>query len=328
MPLQRARTLVRWFVQPLSGPERSFWRVVTSCLLAAVTLWLLNALNKTYTTRISYPLRWTYDADHFIPVRPLDEAVAVQVTGRGWKLLRNTLGLEVRPAEVVVRRLPISRSLPASALRPALIGTMEGLQLNAILTDTLYFEFDRLTERRLQLRLSPASDGSALPFAARFVPESVTFRGPATTLNALPNPYPVHLPQAPAGSTEGSIIVPIGGPALVQTDVEQVRVKLQPRPLLTRTLPVVPEPRNFPANRRFWLRPAAVPVQVEFFAEDSALLGPGQVRVLLDYRQLHLPDSTLQPVLMPLPARVRGARILTPTVRFSTAEALPPADSL
>ncbi|KAA9331292.1 hypothetical protein F0P96_13650 [Hymenobacter busanensis] len=323
MPLQRARTLVRWFVRPLSEPERSFWRVVTSCLLAAVTLWLLNALNKTYTTRISYPVQWSYDASRYIPVRPLEQGVAVQVTGRGWKLLRNALGFDVRPAEVLVRRLPISRSLPGTALRPVLISTMEGLQLNAILTDTLYFEFDRLAERRLPLRLSPAADGSALAFAARFAPESITFRGPATTLNALPSPYPVHLPQAPAGSSDGSIIVPIGGPALVETDVAQVKVKLQPRPLLTRVVRVKPELRNFPAGLAFRLKPATVPVQVQYFPEDSSRLALAEVRVLVDFRQLHQSDSMLQPVLMPLPATVRGAQVLAPRVRLVAAPTPP-----
>ncbi|GAA4390021.1 hypothetical protein [Hymenobacter koreensis] len=321
MPLQRARTLVQWFVRPLSEPERSFWRVVTSCLLAAVTLWLLNALNKTYTTRISYPLQWNYDATQYIPVRPLEEHISVQVTGRGWKLLRNSLGFEVRPAEVTVRRLPVSRSLPGGTLRPALIVTMEGLQLNAILTDSLYFEFEKLVERRLPLRLSPAADGSALPFAASFTPTSITFRGPASTIASLPSPYPVHLPQAPAGSSEGSIIVPIGGPALVETNVAEVRVKLQPRPLLTRVVRVVPEARNFPLALNYRLKPARVPVQVQYFAEDSARISASQVRVLVDYRQLGESDSVLQPVLMPLPTAVRGARILTPALRLSVLPA-------
>ncbi|AYA38049.1 hypothetical protein D3Y59_13980 [Hymenobacter oligotrophus] len=315
MPLQTARSLARWFVRPLSEPERSFWRVVTSCFLAAVTLWLLNALNKTYTTRVSYPLQWRYNEAEFIPVRPLTESIAVQVTGRGWKLLRITLGLDIRPAEVLVRRPGGAGAVPGTALRGGLIGAMDGLQLNAVLTDTVYFEFDRLITRRLPLRLSPDATGEALPFDAKFAPASITFKGPANTVNALPNPYPVHLPQAPAGSTDGSIRVPVGGPALVQTDVQEVQVKLQPRQVLTRTIIAEPQLRHFPADSTVKLWPAQVPVEVQFFPEDSVKLNPSQVQVFADYRQLREDDSTVQLSLRPLPVIIRGARIGVTTVR-------------
>ncbi|GAB2945861.1 hypothetical protein GCM10027048_08680 [Hymenobacter coalescens] len=323
MPLQAARSLARWFVRPLSEPERSFWRVVTACFLAAVVLWLLNALNKTYTTRISYPLQWYFDEVRFIPVRPLPERVEVQVTGRGWKLLRNTLGLDIRPAEVIVRRPGGSGAVPGGALRPGLIGAMDGLQLNAVLTDSVYFEFDQLVTRELPLRLSPGPDGKALPFAARFEPATVTFRGPASTLNTWPNYYQVHLPKAPAGSSDGSIMVPIGGPALVETDVQQVRVKLQPREVLTRKVLVTPTLHHFPPDSSLRLRPAQVRVAVEYFPEDSARIDFSQVQVFADYRQLRPEDSTVQLLFRPLPYTVRGARIEASVVRVLPAEPEP-----
>jgi hypothetical protein len=315
MPLDTARSLARWFVRPLSEPERSFWRVVTACFLAAVVLWLLNALNKTYTTRVSYPLEWRFDDSSYIPVRPLTQRIDVQVTGRGWKLLRNTLGLDIRPAEVIVRRPGGSGVVAGNTLKPGLIGAMDGLQLNAVLTDSVYFEFDRLITRELPLRLSPGADGKALSYAARFVPETVTFRGPAGTLNAWPNYYQVHLPKAPAGSTEGTIIVPIGGPALVQTNVQQVRVTLLPRQVLTRQITVTPTLHHFPPDSSLRLQPAQVTVTVEYFPEDSARLDLSQVQVFADYRQLHAADSTVQLLFRPLPYTVRGARIAVPVVR-------------
>ncbi|RYU78679.1 YbbR-like domain-containing protein [Hymenobacter persicinus] len=313
--LARSSRLLRWFVSPFYGQERSYWRAITACFLAASTFWLLNALNKTYTTRITYPLVWRYDTQRYIPVRPLPTEVAVNVTGRGWKLLRKNLLLDVKPAEVRLSRLPATRFVTGQSLRPALQAAMESLQFNYILNDTLWVEFDRLITRRVALTLSPNTDGSALPYAAVFTPESIAFRGPAATVSRLASPYPVHLPQAPAGSSEGAMSVPIGGPALVQTDVQDVRVRLQPRPLVTIPVRVVPELHDFPADQQFRLRPATVQVQVQCFAEDTARLDLSQVRVLLHYGQFHTPDSSLQPVLAQTPRLARGVRILTPAVR-------------
>lgn len=317
MPLTRTFRLARWFTSPFFGQERSYWRAVTACFLAASTFWLLNALNKTYTTRITYPLQWAYDEQRYIPVKPLPTEVAVNVTGRGWKLLRKNLLLDVRPAEVRLTRLPATRFVTGQSLRSALQAAMEGLQFNYVLADTLWVEFDRLVTRRLPLALSPKADGSALPYAAVFTPESVAFHGPARTVNSLASPYPVHLPQAPAGSSEGAIIVPIGGPDLVQAQVQEVKVRLQPRPLISFPMFVVPELRDFPKGQQFILHPATVQVQVQCFPEDSARLDRTQVHVLLHYGQFHSPDSTLQPVLSHAPSLARGVRVLTPAVKVS-----------
>ena len=313
--LARSSRLLRWFISPFAGQERSYWRAVTACFLAASTFWLLNALNKTYTTRITYPLLWSYDTQRYIPVQPLPTDVSVNVTGRGWKLLRRSLLLDARPAEVRLGRLPATRFILGASLRPTLQATMEGLQFNYVLTDTLWVAFDRLLTRSIPLALSPNADGSALPYAAMFTPARIIFRGPATTVNSLANPYPVHLPEAPAGSSEGAMRVPIGGPALVQTSVQDVRVRLQPRPLVTVPVRVVPELRDFPGGRRFELRPATVQVQVQCFPEDTARLDLSQLHVLLHYGQLQTPDSSLRPVLAQTPRLARGTRILTPAVQ-------------
>jgi len=317
MPRARTIQLIRWFTSPFSGSEQRSWWPVLVCLFAASTIWVLNALNKTYTTRISYPLTWEYDTTRYLPLQPLPPAVTVNVTGRGWKLLRKNLMVDVRPAEVRLGRLPDTRYVLGQALRPSLQSAMEGLQFNYVVTDTLWVQFDRLASRKLNLTLSRATDGSALPYAAEFEPKSIVFRGPATMVNFLADPYPVHLPQAPAGSTSGSMRVPIGGPDLVQTNVQEVRVRLRPRPVVTVPVWVTPELRDFPEGRQFRLQPATVEVQLQSFPEDTARLDLSRLHVLLYFGQLVGPDSTLQPMLSETPGLARGARVVTSKVKVS-----------
>lgn len=317
MPLARSARLLRWFLSPFVGQERSYWRAVAACFLAASTFWVLNALNKTYTTRISYPVAWRYDETRYVPTQPLPTEVAVNVTGRGWKLLRRSLPLEVKPAELVLPALPSTRYVTHRSLRPALQQAMEGLQFNYLLTDTLWVEFDRLVSRRLPLALSPAADGSALPYVASFTPATIRFRGPASKVNSLPNPYPVHLPQAPAGSTTGDIRVPIGGPELVEPDVQDVRVRLQHRPLVTVPVQVVPELMDAPAGHSYQLTPATVQVLLQCFPEDTASLDPKEVGVQLHFGQFTNADSSLRPFLSRRPAAARGGQVLTPGVRVT-----------
>ncbi|RPD46107.1 hypothetical protein DNI29_13935 [Hymenobacter sediminis] len=320
MPSVRPVRMLRWFITPFFGQERSYWRAVVGCFLVASTFWLLNALNKTYTTRITYPLAWRYDESRFIPVQPLPKEVPVNVTGRGWKLLRRQLMLDVKPAELTLSTPAATRYVTARAIRPALQQAMEGLQFNYLLSDTLWVELDQLVSRRLPLGLSPATNGSALPYDAHFEPASVVFRGPASKVSRLPNPYPVHLPQAPAGSSTGDIRVPIGGPDLVQTNVQDVRVRLLRRPVVTVPVEVVPELLDAPEGQQYQFSPGTVRVQLQFFPEDTAGFRREQVRVQLHFGQFINQDSSLQPFLAEKPARARGYLVLTRGVQVHAVE--------
>jgi hypothetical protein len=223
-PLTRASWLVRWFVRPFAGQEPSFYRAITACLLAAGLFWQMNALNKTYTTRLNYPLAWHYDSAHYVPLRPLPAALPVVVTGQGWRLLRANLGWGTHPADLRPVPLPGTRYLPAEAWRRGLQNALEGVQVNEWAGDTLRLTFDRYASRQLTLALRP---DSAEAYTAQFVPQAVTFRGPASVVSALPNPYPVAVPPGTAaGEVELTIQVPS---ARVRPSIQTVRAQLQAR---------------------------------------------------------------------------------------------------
>jgi len=223
-PLNRAGRLLRWFVRPFASQEPSFYRAVTACLLAAGLFWQMNALNKTYTTRLNYPLAWHYDSARYVPLRSLPAALPVTVTGQGWRLLQANLGWGTRPADLRPVPLPGTRYLPADAWRRGLQSALEGVQVNDWAGDTLRLTFDRYISRKLPLALPP---DSARFYAARFAPAAVTFRGPASVVNRLSDPYPVALPAGDGGETE--LEVAVAPPAQVRCSVPTVRVLWQPR---------------------------------------------------------------------------------------------------
>lgn len=223
-PLTPANRLLRWFVRPFASREPSFYRAITACLLAAGVFWQMNALNKTYTTELDYPLVWRYDARRYVPLLPLPATVPVTVTGQGWRLLRCNLRVDVRPAELRPRTLLTTREVSATALRRSLETAFENLQIKPLVAAPLPVAFDRLSSRRLPLALAPTD--SARSYAVRFTPESLTFSGPASLLARLPTPYPVSLPDAPAGSSTGDVQLPVPAPAGVQVSATLVQVRL------------------------------------------------------------------------------------------------------
>ena len=226
-PNRTGRQLLRWFLRPFAAQERSFYRAVVACLLASALFWQMNALNKTYTTRLDYPLAWRYDTARYVPLRPLPERLPVTVTGRGWRLLRANLGWDSNPAELRPVPLPGTRYLPASAWRNGLQNALEGLQINEWAGDTLRLTFDRKGSRKLRLALRPGAAPDS--FRAKITPRELVFKGPATVLAKLPSPYPVALP-ADEPYRAGGQPVPVLPPPQVRAGVAAVTLTLTPRP--------------------------------------------------------------------------------------------------
>ncbi len=225
-PLSRAGQLAGWFVRPFAGQEPSFYRAVTACLLAAVFFWQMNALNKTYTTRLDYPLAWRYDSARYVPLRPLPEALPVTVTGQGWRLLRANMGWGTQPAVLRPVPLPGTRYLPADVWRRGLQTALEDVQVTEWAGDTLRLTFDRFATRQLYLSLPR---DSARRFRARFTPAAVTFSGPASLVNALPDPYIV-VPHALARHDEETEVqVTVETPSRVRASVPSVQMRWQAR---------------------------------------------------------------------------------------------------
>lgn len=225
-PLTRAGRFLRWFGRPFVSQEPSFYRATMACLLASGVFWQMIALNKTYTTRLDCPLHWRYDTARYVALRPLPASVPVVVTGQGWRLLRANLGLGIRPAELRPTPRPGTRYLSPVVWQQGLQTALEGLEVKEWAGDTLRLTFDRLASRLLPLAL--AGD-SAVRYTARFTPDRLLFRGPASVVADLPNPYPV---AAPANSEANAddLQLPVTVPALVRAGAATVRVQLVARP--------------------------------------------------------------------------------------------------
>ena len=63
--------------------NRRNWKAVVLCMFTATIFWFFNALNKTYTTNINFPLDFEFDRQNFIPVKGLPQFVRLNVLETG-----------------------------------------------------------------------------------------------------------------------------------------------------------------------------------------------------------------------------------------------------
>jgi len=272
--------------------------VVLLCLAAASTFWLLNALNKNYTNiRTNYPLSFVYNPQKFIPLKPLPEEIEINVSGKGWKLLRKYLMLDVRPAEIIIRSLPRQNYLQSSALRPQVAAVLDGLQLNFIVTDTVLFSFDRRVKRQVALQVDSAdikiADNVFIASPVVVSPDSVLFDGPASIVNELPAPFPIKLPPV-ALDRSFKRFLPLDYPnkSLVTASVPDVEVSVAISPLIWQQVPVTPVVRDHPAETPLVLQPATVTIRCAYAQNNAAPITPDQFEAVVNYATYNPADST------------------------------------
>ena len=315
MPLERAKNIVLWFAKPFRPQTKQYWRVVLLCFVAASTFWLLNALNKSYSTQTTYPVEFVYDERQLVPVKELPEEVTINVTGKGWKLLRKSLRVDVQPAEIYIRSLPRNNFLLGSALRPALVNALDGMELNFVVTDTLYFNFNARVSRKVGLKLDPAQkitgDRHAIVGPVVIKPDSVTFVGPSSMVDSLPNPLLLRLPEGQQLTEATKLKVPVNydNKALVKASSNTAEVTLNVKNLLQEERQIIPEVVNAPAGRDVSLRPPYVLVRYQLLDDSVASLNRDNFKAILDFRRYSRRDSTLVPELVQKPAGVRNVTL-------------------
>ena len=320
MPFEKAKNIVLWLLRPFRPRTKQYWRVVLLCFVAASTFWLLNALNKSYSTQTTYPIRFVYNNKKLVPVQQLPEEVTINVTGKGWKLLRKSLRFEVQPAEIYIRNLPSNNYLLGSALRPSLVNALNGLQLNFVVTDTVRFNFDERIKRTVALKMEPqqkiVAERHALVGPVTITPDSITFLGPSSVVDSLPSPFLLRLPvQDLTESSQVSVPINYGDKPLVTANIEQAMVNVNVKNLLQEERQLLPELINVPAGREAVLQPPFLLVRYQLLEDSAALLNRDAFKAVLDFSKYNLQDSTLIPELVQRPPGVRHLTLLPERVK-------------
>ncbi|HYQ59128.1 MAG TPA: hypothetical protein VEP89_17420, partial [Draconibacterium sp.] len=79
------------------------------CVFIATVLWFLNALEKDYTTTISYPVRYVSPPDHQFLANKPPEKLDLKVDAHGFTLLRHKLSFAYSP--IILNLTNITRNL-------------------------------------------------------------------------------------------------------------------------------------------------------------------------------------------------------------------------
>ncbi len=221
--------------------NRTNWKAVSLCFLAAAVFWLFNALNKEHTTSIRFPLQFEFDHQRFIASKALPHDVHLNVSGNGWDLLRRSAGLKT-PALIITLEHPVEiHKIVGTTLPSVLASQLGSLKLNHVVTDTLFVAF----EPRDSIRMKVFVDATQITFKEGLgrtspivvLPDSVRLSGASGYLPHARDSLIVKLPSTRLGSNyRESIDIPVksnnivhSSPVFVDIMFEVGEVEVVPR---------------------------------------------------------------------------------------------------
>lgn len=191
----RLKSFFEAFSRRLNSYRPEEWEVLLVCLLLATVFWFFNALNKTYSARVSYPFQVLYDSTQVVPVAPPPNSIQIQLSGEGWELLKHFLSWRHPPLKYQPTNLPQGNYTSGYRLLPKLNDHLQHLKVDYVATDTIRFRFDSLVRRRIPLAVDTNSlrlaEGFRISSPIRIRPDTVLVKGAAHLVRQLPQPFPL-----------------------------------------------------------------------------------------------------------------------------------------
>jgi hypothetical protein len=290
------------------------------CLMAATTFWFLNALNKDYSTRLSYPIEFEYDDSTYMSVTPLPKKVRLNVSGYGWNLLKKTLQVNIVPLSYRISSPLQARYITGTNLLPFITEQIRDIRINYIVEDTIFFDFDRIATKKVALQVDSLAinlaEGYRLTSPIVLSPAYINFKGPSSLLKALPDSIFVNIPlkgidenfqeEIPVNYVQSSLIEPDNTKVKVNFDVASFRKE-------TQLVPVIPV--NFPKKDSLVLANPVLEVSYWLKKEETKPVRPEDFRIIADYTRLNQTDSTITILLEHKPAFISDVRVNKASIR-------------
>jgi hypothetical protein len=297
------------------------WKAVVLCVLTASVFWCFNALNKRYTTTLSFPIQFEFDRERFIAVRPLPSQVRINVTGIGWNLLRRSTGVRVPPLLISLDRPTEVRKIVGSTL-PGIFSTqLGGFDINFILTDTLHLSVERKGSRLLKLEPDVAQilfrQGYTLTSPVTITPDTVRLKGPLSLLRSLPNPLSIKLPQRNIDEDfQEPVRLTFLNDELIYRNPETISVSFSVDKLIEITDSARLAVINAPKNSVQSIERQKLPCKVAVPERAVNNLNMDSVRAVLDLTGFKRGTKKIMPRLVGLPPYSRVLSIDSVTIKF------------
>lgn len=169
-------------------------KILLYCFVVGFFIWLFNELNNRSDATILYPINFKYeDSDELFVVDAPPKFIDISINGTGWNLLRNLLKLNIKSAEYNINKPTQTKFILSSSLFPNISQSLEGVNLNYVVTDSILFNIELKSNRNLKILV----DTSDISFRDNFEKvgdiltshNEIKVEGPQSIIKSLDDEY-------------------------------------------------------------------------------------------------------------------------------------------
>ncbi len=231
--------------------NRTNWKAVALCFITAAIFWLFNALSKTYSTSIRFPLQFEFDQNKFAPAGQLPQSLLINVKGTGWDLFRKYFGVKVPVLTIPIARPAETRKIVASTLPVVLASQLGTIQINHVVLDTLRLSLEPRIYRKFPIVVDTSSlnfkDNYARISTVTITPDSVDLSGPVSVIHDTPDPIVLKLTNSRLGANfRDEVEVEISEQEYLQRNPPVVEVRFEVGEMRTAKQLIRLETNNLP----------------------------------------------------------------------------------
>lgn len=292
------------------------------CVGIAALMWLLISLGRNYNTTLLVPIKYVNFPENKTLVNKVGNALAVNVSGSGYELLKYDGRLEDDTLEIDLANLKISviggyqqGVLEAADIGKELQSRLNGmLAVNRVLTDSLKFIFDLKVTRTIAVKPLvefTLPNGFVLLDSVLCAPYEVEVEGALSILDTLKfiRTDTLHLGEI-SGSQKHEVKLSrkvVGSEA--NFSQEKVNVELNIDQLTEKTFLLEPHQLNVPDSMHLILFPSAVEVIMQVPLSRFNEITEDEIILNVDFDDWHVESATLPLILESWPVQAQKVRL-------------------
>jgi hypothetical protein len=301
--------------------NRKNWKAVALCIFAATVFWCFNALNKSYTTNINFPLVFDYDQENYMPVRPLPQVVRFNVKGVGWNLFRRSAGFKVPPLVLPLPQPGEIKKIVGSTVPALLTNQPEGFTINFVLTDTLHVAIEPKTTRWIGLEVDMPSilfkKSFGLTSDVKITPDSILVEGPVKLIHSLPDPVYLKISERNIDDNfADEVEVKFLNDALIKRHPPTVAVNFKVDKFVDVVDSVRLEVANPPKNSWPFIEGKQLVCTIAIPESSTGYFSSDSVRAVIDLKNVTKGKRKVLPTLKGLPPFAKVIKLDSVTIKF------------
>jgi hypothetical protein len=297
-------------------------KVVVLCIVTATTFWFFNALNDNYSTRISYPIKFTYPDSSLVVVEELPKKVSINVSGGGWNLLRKTFWFTITPVEVPLEDPVKQNYILGNSLYTLIADQMNEIQLNYVENDTLRIEIDSIRTATSKLSIDSTkislAEGYRIISAIKKSRDSASFSGPERFIKKIPKEVFIEIDEENISSNYSEdVYLPTFGSSLVNRNPVEVTVSFEVAKFIQQELMLPYEKINLPKDSNAYVfRDSLARISFKIQEKLAGNFNLDSIQLVLDFKQINPSDSITKPILTSLPSRLKDLDITIDSIQY------------